>query len=87
MNFYERKSLINRKYKVDNKRPVLKSFNFTLNEEQIASLIYLLEIADNEFLRMFKRVPKEDLFMRDIYYYYRQHGKQLRAYLRKVRGF
>jgi hypothetical protein len=68
MNFYERKSLINRKYKVDNKRPVLKSFNFTLNEEQIASLIYLLEIADNEFLRMFKRVPKEDLFMRYIEY-------------------
>ena len=63
------------------------SLNLELSIEEITVLIQLLEFAENDIHRVFKRLKTEDMDMKEIYYYYRYSGRFLRKKLRNLRGF
>jgi hypothetical protein len=58
-----------------------------LSCEEITVLIQLLEFAENDIHRVFKRLKAEDIDMKEIYYYYRYQGRFLRRKLRELRGY
>lgn len=61
--------------------------NIELNDEQLNALIILLELAEHEIQRVFKRLKTDDMDMKEIYYYYRYSGRVLRRKLRDLRGY
>lgn len=61
--------------------------NLELTDEQLTVLIILLELAESEIQRVFKRLKDDDLDMKEIYFYYRLQGRFLRRKLRGLRGF
>lgn len=63
------------------------SVNLELSDEQLTVLIQLLEFAECEIQRTFKRLKNDDMDMKEIYYYYRYQGRFLRRTLRSLRGF
>lgn len=58
-----------------------------LTYEQLTVLIQLLEFAESDIHRIFKRLKTEDIDMKEIYYYYRYQGRFLRRKLRELRGY
>lgn len=58
-----------------------------LNLEQTNNLIILLELAEREIQRNFKHFNDDDMDLKEIYWYYRFQGRQLRRRLKELRGY
>lgn len=74
---------------VDKEAGVVSTAKISLefSYEEITVLIQLLEFAENDIHRVFKRLKPEDMDMKEIYYYYRYRGRFLRKKLRQIRGY
>ena len=63
------------------------SITLELTNEELTTLIQLLEFAENDIHRVFKRLKTDDMDMKEIYYYYRYKGRFLRRKFREMRGW
>ena len=85
MSYYSRKFRYVRNTQCGTRKKVV--VDISLDMEELSSLIRLLEFAESEIQRTFKRFSPEDMDLKEIYYYYRLSGRKLRRRLKEVRGF
>lgn len=66
---------------------VKKYHDLILDIEDIGLLIRLLEFAEFEISRNFKRFAADDIGLKETYYYYRYGCRRLRKFLQDKRGY
>lgn len=85
-NIYKSRVLASRKIRKD----IIwkkKYIDININLEDIGLLIRLLEFAEFEISRNFKRLSKDDIGLKQVYYYYRYGCRRLRKLLQERRGY
>lgn len=68
-------------------RPELMQYDLKISAEELSALVRLLEMAEADIQRTFKRLSTEDIDMKEITWYYRVHGRRFRNKLRQLRGY
>lgn len=84
-NHYNRNLAFKRVYKNKLKEKML--IDLSLEVEDIGLLIRLLEFADFEISRNFKRFTSEDIGLKEIYYTYSYGCRRFRKLLQDKRGY
>lgn len=62
-------------------------YDIKLNAEQIENLIRLLEFAERDISKEFKKLSVTDSELKDINWYYKLKSRDLRLKLRAIRGW
>lgn len=73
--------------RITNRSEYLIEYDVKLNSEQIENLIRLLEFAENDISRAFKRLNASDTELKDIMWYYKIKSRDIRLKLRAIRGW
>lgn len=65
----------------------MTEYDIKLNSEQIENLIRLLEFAESDIAKQFKRLNTADTELKDIMWYYKIKSRDLRLKFRAIRGW